>query len=139
MSSKIWFAGLSLAAVVATTGCNKKVPECNAVVDVVNGVGTKIKAGEKAQGADAQQVMQEAEEKAAADIGKLDLTVPEVKKIAADLKKNLEASSGASKKLMAALKAADAAQMDPLSKELDTARDGVSKNIEELNKFCQGN
>src|SRR4051812_20906284 len=139
MEIRIVSAGAALLLTLAISGCSKKVPECNSVIDVMNAIGPKIKGADKAAGVAGLKIIHEAEEKAAGDLAKLEITIPEVKKIAGDFQKNLKASAAASKKLMASLEdpAADAAKTEAASKEMDAATEAVSKGIDDLNKFCQ--
>lgn len=73
---------LTLAA-----GCSKKVPECNSITGIINPAADKLNAAKKAKGPDEEKAMKDAKatlEGVDASLGKLEITVPELKKFVAD-------------------------------------------------------
>ena len=84
MNKTAWFAALTLCLVA---GCSKKAPECQSMVGVINPAADAMmrasasKGGSAADHAAEMRRMATVTKGAADSMGKLEITVPELKKV----------------------------------------------------------
>jgi hypothetical protein len=132
-------------AALLGAGCGqKKVNECNALVQVINAGVQSLEKSPKADG-DANstadlKAMAEAMDKVAADAARVELTLPELKKFSTDYQAMVKEVSKAARDMAAATDSKDkdavgkvaaaTAAMEKAVKQEDPLVDGI-------NKFCQ--
>ncbi|HEY4120004.1 MAG TPA: hypothetical protein VGM56_19200 [Byssovorax sp.] len=136
-----WIVTLfGLTSLLATTACSKKTPECNSVVEVINDFGTKAKSATgtdpKAHAA-ALKTAADVEEKAAADLGKLTITIPDLSKHVKSLQTNLKAHAVATRDLAGFLaKLPDAAASKAVETKMEKAHELLDLSEHELEVAC---
>jgi hypothetical protein len=134
---------LALALLVAaSTGCGqKKVAECNAVVQVINaGVVSLEKAPRNeadATGVSDLKAMAEAMDKIAAQTAGLPLTLPDLKKLRDEYQKMSKEIAKAERDLAAAAQDRDTARRSAAEAALDAAVKLEDPLVDQINKFCQ--
>jgi hypothetical protein len=119
---------LFVFAVLALAGCSKKAPECEAMIKVINPAAEKVKAagGKGERPEDHIKAMNDiaaASDGAASGLAKVELTVPELKKISTDYQAMAKSIATAARDLADAVKTSDAAgkQMEKTAKDYELA------------------
>lgn len=134
--NKLILAGLVLAATVSTTGCENKVGQCNALIQVINEAQTKIKP----VGADPGAFEQLATdlEGAGAAVGKAEVKLPELQKFRDDYKQLLLDTAKGMRDASAGAKAGNIAQLGAAAKSMGDLSTRVGKLTQDINQFCGG-
>ncbi len=147
---------LSLAALlaVAATGCGqKKITECNAVVQVINAGVVSLEKAPKSEsdptGVSDLRAMADAMDKVAGDASSVQLTLPELKKLRDDYQRMAKDIAKAERELATAAQDQASAGSEPEKKAaaltrrnaaettLDTAVKQEDPLVDSINKFCQ--
>jgi hypothetical protein len=139
-------AGLCLAASLASlalAGCGqKKLAECNALVQVINTGVVKLEKAPKndadPSGVSDLRAMAESMARVAADAAGVELTLPDLKKMRDDYQKMAKDIAHAERDLAAAAQDRDAARRAAAETALDTAVKQEDPLVDQINKFCQG-
>ena len=126
----------------AAVGCGqKKITECNAMVQVIN---SGVVSLEKAPKSDADptgvaglRAMADALDKVAADAGGVQLTLPELKKMRDEYQRVAKDIAKAERELAAAAQDKDSARRTAAESTLDTAVKQEDPLVDQINKFCQ--
>jgi hypothetical protein len=131
MSSVVRFVGtvVLVSAAFGVVACGKKADECNAVIGAYNnGAGTVHTIKE-----DDPQVTSKlaaAYTKTAGDLGKLELTTPELKTIATKMQSAATAAAAAANDV------SQAADKDAAASKVAPLIDAVNASVKELQTFC---
>jgi hypothetical protein len=135
--------GMVVAALaLAAAGCGqKKIAECNALVQVINaGIATLEKAPKSEAdptGVSDLRAMADAMDKVAADAANVPVTLPEMKKFSADYQKMARDIAKAERDLAAAAQDRDPARRSAAEAALDAAVKQEDPLVDSINKFCQ--
>jgi ABC-type transporter Mla subunit MlaD len=141
----VWIAAVCLAMI----GCNKKGPECESIVQVINPSVEKLSQMAEApsdkpeDNAKQLQTMAKISASTAAELSKLTLTIPELQKFSTDyqsVSKDMSDATSSVADLITSLDKADpVAASDKLkaaSDKMDAAEKRQVPLVEGLNKFC---
>jgi hypothetical protein len=131
-----------IALLAGTTGCGqKKIAECNAVVQVINaGVVSLEKAPRNEAdptGVSDLKAMAEAMDKIAGQALALQLTIPDLKKMRDEYQKMSKDIAKAERELAAAAQDRDGARRTAAEAALDAAVKLEDPLVDQINKFCQ--
>jgi hypothetical protein len=126
----------------ASAGCGqKKITECNAVVQVIN---TGVVALEKSPKNEADptgvsdlRAMADAMDKVAADTGGVQVTLTELKKLRDEYQHMAKDIAKAARDLAAAAQDRDATRRTAAESTLDAAVKQEDPLVDQINKFCQ--
>jgi hypothetical protein len=131
-----------LAALATAVGCGqKKVNECNALILVINNGVTSLEKGPKLDGdpngvADLK-TMAESMDRVAGDAGKVQLTLPELKKFSTDYQAMAKEVAGAAREMASAAEAKDVAKITSAQASMEKAVKQEDPLVDSINKFCQ--
>lgn len=135
----------AIVALVALTasGCTqKKITECNALVQVINtGVVSLEKAPRNENdptGVSDLKSMADAMDKVASDAQNVQLTLPELKKYRDEYQKMAKDIARAERELAAAAEGRDQTRRSAAEGTLDTAVKQEDPLVDQINKYCQG-
>ena len=138
------FAPFAVFAVFAfgVTGCvQKKIAECNAVVQVINSGVVSLEKAPKNEadptGASDLRAMADAMDKIAAEAASIQLTLPELRKLRDDYQKMAKEFARAERELAAAAQERDAARRNAAEATLDAAVKLEDPLVDQINKVCQ--
>jgi ABC-type Zn uptake system ZnuABC Zn-binding protein ZnuA len=131
-----------LAALVLATGCgNKKVVECNGLVQVVNAgvqsVDKQPKPAEDPTGVAGLRALAEVMDRVAADAAKVPITVPELAKVSSDYQAMARDVARSAREMAAAADAKDVPKVSAAWAALEKAYNREEPLVDELNKLCQ--
>jgi len=133
---------LSIGAALLVTGCGqKKINECNALIQVINTGVQNLEKGNKIAG-DATGVaelkgMADAMDKVAGDAGKVELTIPELKKQRDDYQTMAKEVAKAARDMASAAEAKDANKINAAQAAMEKAVKQEDPLVDGINKFCQ--
>lgn len=140
---------VTIAAVVAAaglfvsaSGCGqKKLSECNALIDVINKGVQSLEKGQKA-GADQTGIgdlkaMAEAMDKVAADAAAVKLETPELQRYSTDYQGMAKDVAKAAREMAGAVEAKDADKSNSAQAAMEKAVKQEDPLVESINKFCQ--
>ena len=128
----------------AASGCGqKKITECNAVVQVINSGVVALEKAPKSEtdptgGADLR-AMADAMDKVAAEASSVQLTLPELKKLRDEYQKMVKDIAKAERELASAAQDKDAARRTAADGSLDAAVKQEDPLVDQINKYCQAN
>jgi hypothetical protein len=130
-----------LAAALPLSGCaQKKVAECNAIVQVINGGVLSVEKAPKTEtdpsGATDLKAMAETMDKIASDAAAVQLTLPELKKVRDDYQKMAKEIARAERDLATAVEKPDAAKRTAAEAGLEAAVKLEDPLVDQLNKIC---
>jgi hypothetical protein len=137
----VGIAGMGLAA-LAGAGCGqKKIAECNALVQVINAGVVKLEKAPKNEadpsGVSDLRGMADAMDKVAADAAGVELTLPDLKKMRDDYQRMAKDIARAERDLAAAAQDRDAARRAAAETALDGAVKQEDPLVDSINKYCQ--
>jgi hypothetical protein len=139
---------VTIAAVVAVTGLivgaggcgQRKLSECNALVDVINkGVASlerSQKAGTDSNAATEIKPVADAMDKVAQDAAQVKLTIPELQKFSADYQAMAKEVAKAAREMAGAVEANNQEKITSAQAALDKAVKQEDPLVESINKFC---
>ncbi len=135
-------AACALMLGLGAAGCGqKKVTECNALIQVINQGVQSLEKGPKgetdAKGIAELNTMAAAMDKVGADAAKVELTIPELKKLSADYQVMAKEVAKASREMAAAAEANDAAKISTAEAAMQKAVKQEDPLVDGINKFCQ--
>jgi len=135
-------AVMGAALLLGATACGqKKISECNALIEVINkgveSLGKSPKAGADPSGTAELKSMADSMDKVAADAAKVELTLPELKKYSADYQTMAKDVAKAARDMAAAADAKDLAKINAAQGALDKAVKQEDPLVDQINKFCQ--
>jgi hypothetical protein len=133
---------LTVGACLLAAGCGqKKINECNAIIQVINtGVQNLEKGGKFSgdpSGVGELKAMADAMDKVAADAAKVDLTIPELKKYSTDYQAMAKEVAKAARDMAAAAEAKDANKINAAQAAMEKAVKQEDPLVDSINKFCQ--
>jgi hypothetical protein len=134
--------GLMIPAVALlfAAGCGqKKVTECNSLITIINANVSTLEKAPKVEtdvGGDLKS-MAEIMDKAAGDAAKVELTLPELKKVSTDYQAMAKDVAKAAREMSVAAESHDAAKITTAQQAMEKAVKQEDPLIEGLNKFCQ--
>lgn len=137
-AASIFLAALALAA----SGCvQKKITECNTLVQVINhGVVSLEKAPKNESdpsGISDLRAMAESMDKIAGETASVQVTLPELKKLRDDYQKMAKEIARAERELAAAAEERNAARRSTAEGSLDAAVKQEDPLVDQINKYCQ--
>jgi hypothetical protein len=123
-------------------GCGqKKITECNAIVQVINAGVVSLEKAPKNEadptGVSDLRAMADAMDKIAADAQVIQLTLPELKKLRDDYQKMAKEIAKAERELASAAQDRDAARRGTAESTLDLAVKQEDPLVDQINKYCQ--
>jgi hypothetical protein len=123
-------------------GCGqKKINECNAVVQVINAGVVSLEKAPKNEadptGVSDLKAMAEAMDKVAADAAHVQLTLPRLIRLRDDYQKMAKDIAKAERDLAAAAQERDAARRKDAEATLDAAVKQEDPLVDQINQFCQ--
>ncbi len=127
---------------VTAMGCGqKKITECNALVNVINGGVAALEKAPSNEGDPSRvsdlRAMADTMDKIAGDTAKIELTLPELKKVSIDYQKMAKDVAKAERDLAKAAEDKDTAKRAAAEAALDAAVKQEDPIVDGLNKFCQ--
>ena len=129
-----------LAATAAGCG-QKKIAECNAMVQVINSGVVALEKAPKTEsdptGVTDLRAMADAMDKVATDAGNVQLTLPELKKLRDDYQKMAKDIAKAERELAASAQDKDATKRNAAAATLDAAVKQEDPLVDQINKYCQ--
>jgi hypothetical protein len=142
MRTRLIAAPLAVAAafalVLTGAGCNKKVDECNKLIQVMNTEGAKLSPKGSATDPSTMTKMADDLDNAAKAIGAVELSIPELVKFRDDSKKLFTDVGTAARASGKALEGKDLAAATTALKQLTDAAQSNTKLVNDINKFCSG-
>jgi hypothetical protein len=142
MRTRFIAAPLAIAAVFAlalsASGCNKKVEECNKLIQVMNSEGAKLSPKGSATDPSTMTKMADDLDTAAKAIGAVEVSLPELQKFREDSKKLYTDVAAAARESGKALEGKDLATATASLKKLTDSAQANKKLTDDINKFCQG-
>jgi methyl-accepting chemotaxis protein len=131
-----------LAFGVWVTGCGqKKVTECNSLIEVINRGVESLEQGRKAAGesggVEELRAMADAMDKVAEDAGKVELTLEELKAFSGEYQGMAKEVSQAARDLAKAAEEKDAKKINEAEDAMHTAVKAEDPLVDRINKFCQ--
>ena len=137
-------APILLLALLATPalGCGqKKITECNAVVQVINAGVVSLEKAPKNEadtsGVSDLKSMADAMDKVAADAAAVQLTLPKLARLRDDYHKMAKDIAKAERELASAAQDRDAARRKDAEATLDAAVKQEDPLVDQINQFCQ--
>lgn len=133
------FAG---ALILGGLGCGqKKIEECNSLIQVINTNVASMKKGLTGQDVDGGvkelNAMADAMDKIADDAAKVELSTPELKKFGADYQAMARNIAKAERDMASAAAAKDSAKLMAAQTQLDQFSKQEEPLVAAINKFCQ--
>ncbi len=134
---------LGAALLVGATACGqKKVAECNQLIEIINkgveSLNKTPKGGADPTGASELKGMADAMDKVAADAAKVELSIPELKKYSTEYQVMAKEVAKAARDMAGAAEAKDLAKINAAQAALDKAVKQEDPLVDSINKFCQG-
>ena len=134
--------GALSAAGLLASGCGqKKINECNGLIQVINtGVQNLEKGGKFSgdpSGVNELKQMADSMDKVAADAAKVDITIPELKKFSTDYQAMAKEVAKAARDMATAAEAKDANKINAAQAAMEKAVKQEDPLVDSINKFCQ--
>lgn len=132
---------LLLGALLAGLGgCGqKKINECNALIQVINAGVTSMQKGTKVQGDEhgvaELKALADAMDKVATDASKVELSLPELQKYSTEYQAMARQIAKSARQMAADYK--DSAKLSEAQAELDKAAKQEDPLVANINKFCE--
>jgi len=133
---------VALALLVGTAGCGqKKINECNQLIEVINkGVDSLNKASKTNSndptGTADYKTMADTMDAVAADAAKVELTVPDLKKLSQDYQAMAKDVAKAAREMVAAADSQDFAKVNTAKAAVEKAVKQEDPLVDNINKFC---
>jgi hypothetical protein len=126
----------------AASGCGqKKITECNAMVQVINAGVVSLEKAPKNEadptGVADLRAMADAMDKVSTDAGAVQLTLPELKKLRDEYQRMAKDIGKAERELATAAQERDATRRGAAESTLDAAVKQEDPLVDQINKFCQ--
>ena len=144
MRYQIIVAGVlsAVGIMLGGAGCGqKKINECNALIQVINtGVQNLEKGGKFSgdpSGVGELKSMADAMDKVAADAAKVELSIAELKKYSADYQAMAKEVAKAAREMATAAEAKDANKINAAQAAMEKAVKQEDPLVDSINKFCQ--
>lgn len=143
MRRSLWALGFVLAAGgLSLPGCGqKKVTECNALIQVINRGVDSLEQGRKAAGesggVEELRAMADSMDKVSEDAGKVELTLEELKGFSTEYQGMAKEVSRAARELAKAAEEKDAKKINEAEDAMHTAVKAEDPLVDRINKFCQ--
>lgn len=134
--------GLALFGAVACGCGQKKLTECNALVQVINAGVVSLERAPRNEadpsGISDLRAMADAMDKVGADAAGVQLTTPELKKLRDEYHKMAKDIARAERELATAAQERDAARRSSAEGALDATVKQEDPLVDQINKYCQG-
>ncbi|HVY48413.1 MAG TPA: hypothetical protein VHB21_21140 [Minicystis sp.] len=133
----------SALLLVGAGGCGqKKVNECNALIQVINAGVQSLEKGPKLEGDPSNGVadlkaMADAMDKVAKDASKVELTIPELKKYSTDYQAMAKEVAKTAREMAAAAEAKDVTKITAAQAAMEKAVKQEDPLVDSINKYCQ--
>ncbi len=132
---------VAVALLVGVPGCGqKKINECNQLIEVINkGVDSLNKASRTnadPTGTTDYKTMADTMDAVANDAAKVELTVPELKKLSADYQVMAKEVAKSARELVAAADSQDFAKVSTAKAAVEKAVKQEDPLVDSINKFC---
>lgn len=142
MRRSLWALGCVLAGGALLSGCGqKKVTECNGLIQVINRGVDSLEQGRKAAGesggVEELRAMADAMDKVAEDAGKVELSMAELKTFSTEYQAMAKEVSKAARELAKAAEEKDAKKINEAEDAMHTAVKAEDPLVDKINKFCQ--
>jgi hypothetical protein len=134
---------VGLALLLGAPGCGqKKINECNQLIEVINkGVDSLNKASKgnanDLTGTSDYKTMADTMEAVASDAAKVELTVPELKKLSQDYQVMAKEVAKAARDMVAAADSQDFAKVNTAKAAVEKAVKEEDPIVDSINKFCR--
>jgi hypothetical protein len=133
---------LALALGACATGCGqKKITECNALVQVINAGVVSLEKAPKTEGdptgVSDLKAMADAMDRVAGDTAGVQLTLPELKKMRDDYQRMAKDIAKAERELGSAAEEHNPARRTAAEGALDSAVKQEDPLVDQINKYCQ--
>ncbi len=135
-------AFVGVALLVGATGCGqKKINECNQLIEVINkGVDSLNKASKGTSndlsGTADYKNMADTMDAVAADAAKVELTVPELKKLSSDYQAMAKEVAKSAREMVGAADSQDFAKVSTAKAAVEKAVKQEDPLVDSINKFC---
>ncbi len=128
----------------AAAGCGqKKIAECNSLVQVINAGVVALEKAPKNEadptGVTDLRAMADAMDKVAVEAASVQLTLPELKKLRDEYQKMVKDIAKAERELASAAQDKDSARRSAADGSLDAAVKQEDPLVDQINKYCQAN
>jgi ABC-type Zn uptake system ZnuABC Zn-binding protein ZnuA len=135
-------ASVALLALGAAGCGQKRVTECNGIIQVINTGVASLEKGPKIEGDPATGVadlkaMADSMDKVAGDAAKVELTIPELKKYSTDYQAMAKEVSKAARDMATAAEAKDVTKITSAQTAMEAAVKKEDPLVDSINKFCQ--
>jgi hypothetical protein len=135
-------AGLLGSLLLVGGGCGqKKISECNNLIQVINTGVQSLEKGGKITGDDGGvndlKTMADSMEKVAGDAAKVELTIPDLKKFSGDYQAMAKDVAKAAREMATAAQAKDMKKMSEAQQAMEKAVKQEDPLVDSINKFCQ--
>lgn len=133
---------VGVALLVGTTGCGqKKINECNQLIEVINKGVESLNKASKANANDPSgtadyKTMADTMEAVAADAAKVELSVPELKKLSQDYQAMAKEVAKAAREMVAAADSQDFGKVNTAKAAVEKAVKQEDPLVDSINKFC---
>ncbi len=134
---------VGLALLLGAPGCGqKKINECNQLIEVINkGVDSLNKASKgnanDPTGTADYKTMADTMEAVAGDAAKVEVTVPELKKLSQDYQAMAKEVAKSAREMVAAADSQDFAKVNAAKAAVEKAVKEEDPLVESINKFCR--
>lgn len=133
---------LACALLVGAGGCGqKKINECNNLIQVINAGVQNLEKGTKAPGDESGvtelKAMADSMDKVATDASKVEITIPELKKYATDYQNMARDVAKAAREMAAAAQAKDMTKLNSAQAAMEKAVKQEDPLVDSINKYCQ--
>lgn len=134
---------VGLALLLGTPGCGqKKINECNQLIEVINKGVDSLNKASKANSNDPTgtadyKTMADTMEAVAGDAAKVELTVPELKKLSADYQAMAKEVAKSAREMVAAADSQDFAKVNTAKAAVEKAVKEEDPLVDSINKFCR--
>ncbi|MBK9259343.1 MAG: hypothetical protein IPM54_05850 [Polyangiaceae bacterium] len=133
---------VGVVLLVGTTGCGqKKINECNQLIEVINKGVESLNKASKANANDPSgtadyKTMADTMEAVAADAAKVELSVPELKKLSQDYQAMAKEVAKAAREMVAAADSQDFGKVNTAKAAVEKAVKQEDPLVDSINKFC---
>jgi hypothetical protein len=130
---------LLLGALLVGVGGQKKINECNSLIQVINAGVTSMQKGTKVQGDEhgttELTLLADAMDKVATDASKVELSIPELQKYSTEYQTMARQIAKSARQMATDFK--DSAKLAAAQAELDKAAKQEDPLVASINKFCE--
>lgn len=133
---------LTVALLLGAGACGqKKITECNNLIQVINAGVQNLEKGTKAAGDETGvaelKSMADAMDKVADDAAKVDITIPELKKYETEYQTMARDVAKAAREMAAAAQSKDMAKLNAAQSAMEKAVKQEDPLVDSINKYCQ--